>query len=790
MSEPASKVETIRPIVELFTSSVTALWATTYNIDLALFNEFLLRRLGDAPLNVVVLADQQRLSDSLERISADSAESMASVNRRWLLRGVRVGLGAFHPKTFIAIAGKRVKLLVGSGNLSRNGLDAGNEIFTEFNSGTTIGNAAIATWRTWMRRMIKAIGDTTLASRFQDLEQRFPDAPTLAPDVREPLLHNLDTSIADQFSEGVLREPDERVDELLLSAPFYDVDAKAVEQLIMRLRPRKVSVYITSSTKVKGERLSSVLSSGEAEVDVFGYVPDDFIHAKMVGAAHQGRCWLLTGSANLSRSGLTLNVNTGGNIELGVVAAVTEDEMRSLFVPPDTIAEARSLEDLQSLQPELHREEKKRLRIVLKSASRLSDGTVRVCCEPTRLSDCLLDDRVGSVPLLVESSGDAVTEGPVAGRLVQVVSPTHVPLSNVVVVDDPASLAAILLEKTSSARKDVPQELGPSDVDTLLGSRLVWLNQHLILDVSEQMKPPSIVDSSDTDESDDEFWERLEQEQLARDPRVDRYRIIIRGRLPDTMEPIFELLDMMRDRVIGPQREHIQIGTTTGKDSSGEEGDKPKHKWSTSTRIRVRARNMLHRWAAAQMDPRYSFIDPLAPMVNLAAIAKFLILLWTDEAENPGCVPLIAHDLNDVWHDWLTKFVGSGQGDGWLDRLDDETRARAVELLPVGFPERSAALCWLGVQPGEAYRDRVLAWQQQIAKALDLTIIEPNSDTAKLLSSITHTKISLDKIDDDLLKAVDYIDDDLWQERISGQFGLASIRASAKTLISPLQISQ
>jgi len=783
MSESSMTAETIRPIAELFRSSVTALWVTTFNLDLGLFNEFLLRRLGDAPLNVVVLADQQRLSKSLGRISMDNAEALAPVNRRWLLRGAPVGNGAFHPKTFLAITGKRAKLLVGSGNLSRNGLDGGSEVFTEFNSGTTIGNAAIAAWQTWMRRIIEMIGDITLASRFKDLEQRFPDVPPLAPAVEEPLLHNLDRSIADQFAEGILSETDGRVDELLLSAPFYDQDAKAVEQLLGNLKPRKVSLYLTNSIAVNGKSLSSVLSACGAAVDIFGYEPDKFVHAKLVGAIYGGRCWLLTGSANLSKAGLTLSLNTGGNVELGVVADVTESELRALLVPPNTVAAARAFDSLDSLKAETYHEDSRRIQLVLKSASRLPDGTVQIYCESKAGEDWLLDDFSNHFPLAFEASGRIVTKEPIGGRLVQIVDSTGDPLSNIVVVDDPDSLEAILSERADSSRTDRPKELSPSDVDTRLGEALVWLNRYFVMDVSEQTRLTSITDKTDEDATDDEFWERLEREQLARDPRVDRYRIIMRGRVPGTMEPIFELLDMLRDRVIGPRKEYASedsiVPFILNKEPASEGDDKPKHKWSTSAKIRLRARNTLHRWAAAQTDPRLMWIDPLAPAGNFAVISAFLAFLWYEESANPGSIELTSEDLNDIWLDWLTRFVGTGQGDGWLDQLDEETLGRALQRLPGWCPEIAAALCWIAVRPGKDYKDRVLSWQPQIAMALDRMIIEPNSNTAEYLSEIAHTDVKPDEIDEDLLNAVEYIDDELWQHRISEQLGLLAVRLQA-----------
>ena len=92
-----SALPQVRPVVELFRSNVIAFWATTYSIDLALFNEFLLGRLGDPPLNIAILADQRRLAANLQRISPEMAGQVAFINRRWLLRGAQFGAGAFTP---------------------------------------------------------------------------------------------------------------------------------------------------------------------------------------------------------------------------------------------------------------------------------------------------------------------------------------------------------------------------------------------------------------------------------------------------------------------------------------------------------------------------------------------------------------------------------------------------------------------------------------------------------------------------------------------------------------------
>ncbi len=103
----------VRPIAELFRGDCVAFWATTYNIELNLFNEYLLRRLGDAPLNAVVLADRRRLDESLAAIPAERLDTLGPVNRRWLLRGLQVGTGRFHPKSYLAVRPRSATLMVG-----------------------------------------------------------------------------------------------------------------------------------------------------------------------------------------------------------------------------------------------------------------------------------------------------------------------------------------------------------------------------------------------------------------------------------------------------------------------------------------------------------------------------------------------------------------------------------------------------------------------------------------------------------------------------------------------------
>ena len=262
----------VSPIAELFRTDRVALWATTYNLDLDLFNSYLLGRLGEPPLNVVVIADRDRLDATFDSLPPERITSLGPVNRRWLLRGARLGTGRFHPKSYLTVTGQSVTLLVGSGNLSINGLDAGREVFTVFAAGTPHGDAAIRTWMSWMRQIVRQSTTRCWPSGSATSRLASPRTDSVSVVGDSPLWHNLELPLADQFCQHVLSDA-EQVDELIVTAPFCDETGEALGRLLTRLEPRRVTVYTAASTKVDGTKLAARLADADAEVSTFAYLP-------------------------------------------------------------------------------------------------------------------------------------------------------------------------------------------------------------------------------------------------------------------------------------------------------------------------------------------------------------------------------------------------------------------------------------------------------------------------------------------------------------------------------------
>ncbi len=781
MSEPSP--DGIRPIVELFRGDCVALWATTYNVELSLFNEYLLRRLGDAPLNAVVLADRRRVDESLAAIPAERLDTLGPVNRRWLLRGLQVGTGRFHPKSYLSVRPRSATLMVGSGNLSTSGIDAGREVFTSFTSGIPIGEAALATWRSWMRRLVGASGDTLLAERFADLEQRLPKLEGLTAVADSPLWHNLDQPLGEHFCDAVTAASG-YVDELIATAPFFDEEGEALGALVDRLRPKLVRLYTTSTTSVAGPVLLERLRAADCEIQLYAYEPDRFTHAKLVGAVAGEHGWMLSGSANLSRAALTLPPGAA-NVELAVFAELTADELRRAFLPPGVEAALRQLDELENLTYDTDDVPAHVVPVRLQRATLTTEGRVQLQTDPAPEAHWLLADHHRRSALRL-GGGGATTADPVAGPLVRLEDADGEALSNWAVLEDPDALARALAA-TQSGGSSRPAELTGADLDTPLGRALLYLHRYLVMDASEiptATASGSGVDSAEVASSDaDDLWERLERETLGRDPRAGTYGRLFsaRARTDALADPLVELLDAMRDRA--PAGETTSApGSVLGRlVREHTVGDRPKVTWSTSARVRVRTRNVLRRWAAAQADPRLAWVNPLAPLLNLRAVATIFVDLYLRAIDDDQPSELDEADLDDLWARWFMPIVGTGQQDGWIDRAglsSDELGEHVTD----GFAEICSALCWLAIRPGVARRERIVQWQGALAAARERGFLDDTSDSAEYVSLIVGHDVTPAQLTTGFLEAIDFMDDRLWCQKIARELELDGLELESGPL--------
>lgn len=749
----------IKPVAA-FRANLRACWITTYNLDLGLYDSFLFSRLGDPPLNAVVLADGPRLDQTLQAVPADEQWRLQRANRRWLLRGARPD-GAFHPKTILLADKASARLLVGSGNLSLSGLDVGYETFTEFTTEDPQGAAAMAAWVNWMNRIVQQQDDDVLSGRFTRL---VADLPTSVDVVPEGMLHNLDAPLLDQFLDAA---PDAAADQLHLAAPYYDHNLSAVQSLLDRLRPRTVTVYLAERTSVDGLQLRNLLAEGGVEFELRRYLDDGrnpvaFVHAKLIGVSFvDGTALLLAGSPNLSRAAMlaTAGVEPYANVEAASLTALTANTLAERFTNPPSLATEPIPADAVERLTFDHDQEPPPPLVRLLRAIRNPDSSVNLVADRPIDEGWLITDgeRIGR-------PGQTALEG----RLVWLVDEHTAVLSNRVVVDEPAELQG-QLEDRGSRDNGRPRELRVTDLDHPLGAVLNYLQQTCIMDVAETRAVQVAERATDTeDEASAEFWERLAREELRRDPRISTYDRL-RGRTPGLTDPLANLLAAMLARTPPEARTAvtnvIAFPTSPEKPQEEDDGDGAlRSSWSTSARIRVRARNVLRRWADAVGDERLQWIDPLAPLTNFRALIDALAWLYfihhiTDE----GAV-LTEDDIDEVFR----RLVDAGLSPlGAVDHVVSHLPDRTLPLV--------AALLYLAVRTGPGLRSRTLDWQPRLQALLDLDLISPTDLTAAYLGEVLGMQITPDAVLDALLDAIDYIDDEEWCRRTADGLDLTSL---------------
>lgn len=152
--------------------------------------------------------------------------------------------------------------------------------------------------------------------------------------------------------------------------------------------------------------------------------------------------------------------------------------------------------------------------------------------------------------------------------------------------------------------------------------------------------------------------------------------------------------------------------------------------------------------------------------------------LWRNNADAGTVAELSNEDLEDLWARWFRPFVGTGQGDGWLDRVDiaDE---RVRTHLAGDFTGNVTALCWLAIRPGRHRRERVVAWQPYLSAAFDRDLLDVNDDVAEYLTAVVGHVVTADRVTEDLLEAIAFIDDALWCDQTAVSLGLTHLALQA-----------
>jgi hypothetical protein len=752
-------------MLDAFAPNVVALWATTYTFEPDNFDEFLLRRLGEPPLNANILVDDERIQRVWDRW-ADQPWRFRRINREYLVRGVPWPGHAFHPKTYLFATKTGATLCVGSGNLTLRGVQRGNEVFCAFSSATAFGRQAIGTWRAWMERLVMRVDDNLLTQRWTSFVGGAPWLPP--PSTHSSLLHNLDEAILPQLTR-VAHDP---VDELHVLAPFFDADCAALAALIDRLAPAMLHLYLPRAVSVHGPRLLALLGGTTCLVRLHGFDQEEFVHAKLIGTVSGRSGLLLSGSPNCSRPAL-LTAGADGNCEVAVVARTDADTVRSAFLPPSWSVVELDRDALGDLRLRVQPSSAASCPVRLHRARGMGDGRIEVGYEgPGCAAVATLGMAGGVLPLVRDRTVDPAPADAAIG-VVWLCDADGQRISNALPVDHPAALSDMLALRAVDAEK--PKEFLPSDLSTEVGDLIRRLSQECVFDFDElpaatgRMGPAGGNEQAEDEAS--AFWERFQEDQLRQDYRAAKY-----GPLGAwTGVPGGQIAD----ELLAELRSMLDRTPETGLKLLPLDGDgKLRSSGPTHPQLQIRVGNVLMRWSRALADRRLLVLDPLSPVRNYVSLLGAIAECWERRFIGPDRLSAITLAL-------LQSFVGSERRRGYLLTLEREQRERALTLLDqAGAPEVAAALVFMSLDPRSTWQSRVYEWQPTVVAALENGVVHGGEVAVRRLDRLRGPGSPVDErprsleprdVDDHLERLALHTDDRHWSRMLAEDLGFAKL---------------
>ena len=749
-----------------FRPGTRAFWGTTYALDLALFDQYLLRQLGGPPLNAVLLADHWKLSQMWDRLDPDQHYLARQANRVYLLRGVQLaGGGAFHPKTYLFARRDTATLVIGSGNLTRRGLDSGKEVFTSFDTQTDEGLSTLRAWAAWISRLVESAGDEQLTRRFATLREQCrwmtgPVGPT-------PFAVNDQRPILDQYVDQLPGA----VDELHVSAPYFDRDALALADALRRMQPKRLHVYLGHDTSVHGPSLATVVQAADCDVHLHRFDPATFVHAKLIAAVCGAHGLLLCGSPNLSRAALTLThqQTSHGNCEVALIRAGTAEQVRAPFLTSGLDLIDVATTELHALAFGPDDQATGRPPLALRRATWRDDGRIALTAEPQPATGHRLAWAHGIAELENAVTAEALAEDEHPPLLAWLVNGDGETMSNKVAIDDPHALDRSLANRDPA--RDRPGDLHEHDAATPLGQLMSWLHQQCIFDIDDTpaaRRAQAAQDEAPEEENTD-FWDRLAAEELRYDPRTQNYR----GMGPTVMpigHDLFRELEIMLAKVpLGHPVLRLVSGAPAAEEPPDDEHEHRGASWSLEARQRVRVTNVLSRWCRSVSDPRHALLRPDAPATNYQALLAVLVTAWAEAALDEERLVRLASEL-------FGAFLGDGKSPGFLGRADEQLRETVLHGLDDAIREWAAGLAYLALSPNRPWRSIVYEWQPYLRSGLiesDVMIV--GDRTIEFVERVLEQPITRRELEDILLVRAEYIDAEKWCENLAEDLELPRI---------------
>ena len=702
MKEPRVRVPT------LFDEDWDSIIITTYSADLAFYERDLWRQINRAK-NRLIFVDGRQVQRRL--LAAKSTSLLRHVNRSYVLAPLRLA-GDAHAKLILLLAEDRGLLAVGSGNLDMGGYASQGECFTTYHWSEEYPqhlHAFVAAKNFLEEVTARRLVDEIVTPR---LQQAWQDAPWVYGAVGEAtstVRHNLEQPLLDQFIDVIDGRP---VRELVVHAPFYDYQCRALSELIDRTQPESLRVFLQERiTSVDPSRLSEVLSEVSTQVEVRAVQAHErgtFLHAKFVVARLNSSDVCLQGSPNMSTPAL-LQDGLTGNIE---IANLLEDTpgvfghlVSDLVVSADpvsvlslglSLAEGDDESDDEDYAPPA--------RELSWVPPRLTGAFQGVVNNPPGLivGESTANDvewhldapRNGTTPFM------AILSEPMAAELGRVAAVTFVFDSDRRTAPAyPYHLNALIALSSGQGRTELLRQAGDFDLDDEeLEQLLVQLDEVLIVDGSSlwRMLKRRVPEPADSEEHVTLSYDDLDWDAIRSHPKLAQYRtwdqrgqadptglgillesIADRFRLEVRQRSVGEAVIGIEDDMGGDSMDDLgkTVEAEDEQTAEAEQAELEHRRMSARTRIRRQFRSFVKRFVTGLTDVEFTRL--VGPSVIVPSYVVFNHLCWKLAQLDLIDRPFVLDAQLELWK----FFWGDADRSGYLMAMSEAEQLASIEIL-------------------------------------------------------------------------------------------------------------
>ncbi|MFZ5737015.1 MAG: hypothetical protein ACOY6K_09065 [Pseudomonadota bacterium] len=300
-------------------------FATSFAVEFAAFEEVMLPQLAaGGASNVLLIADARMVTMGL----SDGSALPEALGREYLLYSPPVAEGLFHPKIVLQLGRDGGRCFVSSANVTGAGLGGNVEVAIEIECGVEPSperEIVRAAWRYLNAIVPEGPGAAREALTWARERARWVDEPggsdgaqTLDDGTLIALLTRPgDAGIGERFAALIGGEAVER---LVIISPYWDDDDDAISALEKRLSPARTSLLLDVSRHEFP--LSVPMPAHRDIIDISGWRPSRFTHAKIVIAITSAHDHVLSGSANFTAAAMGKEGFAGSNAEASMYRRV------------------------------------------------------------------------------------------------------------------------------------------------------------------------------------------------------------------------------------------------------------------------------------------------------------------------------------------------------------------------------------------------------------------------------------------------------------------------------------